>query len=191
MQGRVRTFLVDEQGQPLAPAPCFVPNLVMNSATTVLAKLLRGLPGEQYRIGAAYLEFENNSGAPVTPPSFAAADTISYYATLQQHPHRDYLRVPVFRADLDSSDPVLFPDGNRLFFEANTVRAGTTGRHGKPFGSASQSRIFGGALVATPSFNDPTQDVIFSRFYYSDTDRQLVKPVQAHIGLNWEILLSN
>ena len=85
------------------------------------------------------------------------------------------------------ADDEMFPDGNLLTIFAES--AGTAGVHGKAFSNAADSRVFGGALVAFPDEADPTQDRIFSRFYFDDADSQLDKLVGSNIGLRWPLTL--
>lgn len=122
---------------------------------------------------AMYIEFENNGGAAVTPPTPARDEGASYYASLSSSPVRDYLRVAMATVLVDSSDEDLYPEGNRVTFLAQTT--GTTGVHGKSFSSGSSSRIYGGAVALVRDSSDPTQDLIICRFYFDAAD-QIVKP---------------
>ncbi len=162
-------------------------HLIMYDAATVFAQLLRGAPdGLDYRISRMYVEFENNAGAAVTPPTLSdRAEGISYYAGLSVHATRDYLRATVSHTTLDSAGED-YPSGNILTVDAH-VSAGT-GVHGKPFAAAQQSRVYGGALVATPDPDDPSQDLIVSRFYYASSGLQLILP--ASTGLVIEQVLT-
>lgn len=178
-------------GQPYAALPGiwrpqgqFANNDILYDWATAVCELLRGAPdGKQYKVSAMYLEFENNSGAAVSPPAYSRDEGVSYYTSLSSSPERDYLRVPLTAATLTSTDEDLFPRGNRLTFFAQTE--GTAGINGKPYDSASQSRLYGGALVVTPDFTDPAQDLIFARFYWSDTADQMIKLVGSQCGLEW------
>lgn len=164
------------------------PNLRLAEGMTALAQLLRGSPdGRPYHLRTMYLEFENNNGAPVVPPSFGVADGRDYYDTLLTHSYRDYLRVPLTAVSLSSSNQNLYPKGNRLTCFAQT--AGIVGVHGKPFHEAVESRVYGCALVATPADNDPTQDLVFARAYYPAND-QVIKVAGKQIGVEWRIDLT-
>lgn len=165
------------------------PNLVLYSAASIAGELLRGAPdGKPYRLAAAYIEFENNSGTPVSPPANTDRSAgLSYYAALQSHATRDYLRVPLTAAILDSTDEVKYPRGNRVTCFAET--SGTAGVHGKAFSSETQSRVYGGALVATPVYANASQDLVYSRFYFADTDSQLVQFSGSQIAVRWPIVL--
>lgn len=147
--------------------------------------------GLTYGIGGMYIEFENvgSPGDPVSVPTFTrdAAEGVDYYNALSGSPDRDYLRVPLVSATLDSSDPVNFPKGNRPVFFAQT--AGVTGVHGKPFSDADNSTVFGGALVAFVDDADPTRDLVLSRFYLS-ADNQQVKLATSQVGLEWRVTLN-
>lgn len=170
------------------PAGTWEHNDVMYDAATVFAELLRGEPdGKQYRVGAVYFEFENNGGAPVSPPSFERDGGKSYYDGLLTDSYKDYIRVALTAATMDATDEDNYPRGNRLTFFAQTE--GVIGVHGKTFSDTVSSRVFGGALVATPEFSDDTQDLVVSRFYFSDSDNQLIKLAGSQIGLTWRFKL--
>ena len=170
------------------PQGDFEHNEVMYDWATIVGELLRGAPdGKPYKLGGMYIEFENNGGAPVYPPSFDRDDGVAYYNGLSASATRDYLRVPMTVIDLDTTDVSNFPGGNRVTCFARTD--GVTGVHGKTFSNAVSSRVFGAALVAFPAFGDATQDLVFSRFYWSNTDNQIVKATGSQIGLEWPITL--
>lgn len=166
----------------------FGANLVMYDWATIVAENLRNEPtGKNYSIAGMYLEFENNAGAPVSPPSFGREDGKSYYDSLSTSSNRDYLRVSLAGAILDSTDATKFPGGNRLQFIAQS--SGVAGVHGKTFSDTVSSRVFGGALVAMPDPSDDTQDLVFSRFYFSNASEQLIKEAGSEITLTWPIEL--
>jgi hypothetical protein len=187
VRGLSRPFYVPAGESPEAAATGpFCTNLVMYDWATIVAQLLRNNPdGKPHHISAMLLEFENNGGAEVDPPSYTRADAATYYDSLGTHPDRDILRVPLTASSLESTERNFFPGGNLINFFAQTE--GVVGRHGKEFSSAEQSRVFGAALIATPDFDDPTQDLVFSRIYYSDPDQQLIKTAGSQIGLQWRL----
>lgn len=162
-------------------------NLTLYDWGTVVAQLLRNSPdGKPYNLSAMYIEFENNNGDDVSVPEPSRDENYSYYASLIDNPIRDFLRVPIISTSLDSTDDNLFPGGNDLHLFAQT--AGLIGFHGKEFSQNVQSRVYGGALVATPDFADATQDLVFARRYYEDTDDQLIKVASSQIGQEWELI---
>lgn len=170
------------------PRGCYEHNLALYGAATIIAQLLRGQPdGKPWRISALYVEFSNDSGNPVTPPAFDRSGGKSYYDGLVSDSNRDYLRVPIIAQTLGSTDENLFPGGNEITFYGQTT--GTSGVHGKTFSHTVQSRVFGGALVSTPEFDDPSQDVVHSRFYFSDANNQLIKQAGSQISLTWPLRL--
>lgn len=173
------------------PAGGFEKNLVMYQWASIVGYMLSGSPDRRrYNLAAMYIEYENNGGAPVAPPTNDdRAYGRDYYDSLLTSGTRDYLRVPLTAAVLDSTDLVHYPDGNRITCFAQTE--GLVGVHGKPFSDVQQSRVFGGALVSTPQFSDATQDMIFSRFYYTDVAKQLVKLLGSQVGMKWPILLDS
>lgn len=166
----------------------FEHNDVMYDWATIVAENLRNEPdGKNYSIGGMYLEFENNGGAAVTPPSFDRSGGKDYYDALLSDPNRDYLRVSLAGVTLDSTDLVLFPRGNQLQFIAQST--GVVGVHGKTYSDSVSSRIYGGALVATPVQTDDTQDLVFSRFYFASASNQLIKQAGSQITLTWPVTL--
>lgn len=156
---------------------------------TIFGNLLcrRGL---NYGIGGMYIEFENvgTPGDPVSAPAFTrdADEGVAYYNALADSADRDYLRVPLIAATMDSSDPDKFPKGNRPSFFAQTI--GVEGVHGKPFSDANNSTVFGGALVAFVDEADHTRDLVLSRFYVS-TQKQQPKLSTSQIGFEWRLTL--
>ena len=163
-------------------------NAVMYDWATIVAESLRNEPdGKNYSVGGMYLEFENNGGAAVTPPSFDRSGGKDYFDSLLTDPNRDYLRIGLAGSTLTSTDLTLFPRGNKLSFIAQS--AGVTGVHGKTFSDSVSSRVYGGALVAMPVQADDTQDLVFSRFYFSSSGDQLIKQAGSQITLTWPLTL--
>lgn len=146
--------------------------------------------GLQYGIGGMFFEFENvaDSDDAVSSPTVNRdpAEGVEYYNGLADSADRDYLRVPLIAGLLNSSDEVNFPNGNTPTFFAQTT--GVAGVHGKPFSDASNSKVFGGALVAFVDNDDPTRDLVLSRFYF-DPAAQQVKLSTSQIGLEWQVIL--
>lgn len=163
----------------------FEPNLTLYDWGEINGELLRGAPdGRDYRIAGMYIEFENNGGAAVSPPTFDRSGGKSYYDALGDSATRDYLRVPMTAATL--ADAGNGP-GKLLTFFAQTT--GVVGVHGKAFNDIAQSRVFGAALVAFPVEGDATQDILHSRFYYSAAN-QLVKQAGSQISVTWPLTLN-
>ena len=182
---RIPDTLLGRPGRLKYPTTKWRPNDVLFGWAGTTAKLLtQGLT--KFRISGMYLEYENNGGAPVTPPAFDRSGGLSYYQGLSLSATRDYIRVPVTAATLESSDEVQFPDGNVMTFFAQT--RGIEGVHGKPFSDSVDSRVFGGGLIAIVEEADDTQDIVFSRFYFDAADQQIKLP-SSQIGLEWEITL--
>lgn len=146
--------------------------------------------GLNYGIAGMYIEFENVASpeTEVTVPDFdrSTESGVEYYNGLSVSSDRDYLRVPLIAGTLASDDEELYPNGNLVTFFAQT--AGTEGVHGKAFANGSNSKVFGAALAAFPAVGDPTQDLIFSRFYF-DPSEQITKLASSQIGLEWALSL--
>lgn len=146
--------------------------------------------GLNYGVSGMYIEFENTAspGDPVDVPTVSrdADQGVDYYNALVDSADRDYLRIPLIAGSLRSTDVVKFPIGNAPTFFAMT--SGVEGVHGKPFSYASNSVVFGGALVAFVDDSDPTQDLVFSRFYL-EVALQQAKLDTSQIGFEWQLRL--
>lgn len=145
-----------------------------------------------YSISAMYVEFENvaDPDDEVVVPTFERSDGLEYYDDLVSSGVRDFARIPLrMEPSLAVSDEAagLLPDGegNMLTFFAMTSTG--TGVHGKTFSAGVNSKICGFALVATPVFDDRTQDIIFARTYLETADQQ-VKDASAQAGVSWDII---
>lgn len=161
------------------------PNLTAYEWASVVGSLLirRGI---QYAIGGMYLEFENVAapGTPAVIPTYDRSRNIDYYNALSGT--RDFLRVPLTAAILNTSDATRFPNGNQPLFFARSQ--GLQGVHGVPFDSAHNSVIYGAALVAQIDETDATQDLIHSAFYFAEAEQQ-PKLSTSQVGLEWELTL--
>ncbi len=183
--GRLRPWIVlpAHWGYPGA----WSPNSVIQSWGAIFGNLSQGRA--EYRIARMYLEFRNVADVEVAidPPGFnrGVSSGRAYYDGLADSADTDYLRVPLLAQTLNSSDPILFPDGNLVTFFAQT--AGLAGVGGLPFSDANNSVVYGAALVATPDDGDPTQDLVFSRAYL-DADQQRPKIAGSSVGIEWEVL---
>lgn len=194
VKGRVRAFQLsphaaeDPENASLFRHVPVVPwrnNLVLYQWAEITAKLL-ATGDSRYRIGGMYLEFANvaSPGNTVSPPSFNRDRTVDYYNDLISSPTADYLRVPMTAITTESS-------GNGLEQNILTCFArssGLTGVHGKSFSYASNSVIYGAALVAFVDATDATQDLLFSCFYFDPADQQ-PKLSTSQVGLEWQITL--
>lgn len=143
-----------------------------------------------FRIRGFYIEFENVAlpGDPVSAPvSFSVNDGIEYYQNLTGD--RDYLRVPlagVPTIQVPAGMESIFAEpgqGNRILLFAET--AGSVGVNGLPFSDAVNSKIYGLAIIAAPDWNDPSQDLVFARGYYQESQQKL-KSAGTQIGVSWQ-----
>lgn len=166
-----------------------VPNLYMFEGPSIIGELLRGAPdGKPYKLAAMYIEYQNGATNPVSPPENTDRSAgISYYESLLNHATRNYLRVPMTAVILDSTDMQVYPHGNRVTCFAQTdVSAPIYSDPNRVFSDAHSSRVIGGALVSTPNFADSTQDRVFARFYFPESE-QLLKLIGSQVGLKWPI----
>ncbi len=167
------------------------PNQIQYSWGFVAAQCI-GRGDRSYRISSMYVEYENVAapGDAVTVPVFGREEGQDYYSDLLLSANRDFLRVPLIieptiGIELGFEDYFTEGvDGNKLTFFTQTQ--GTQGFHGKPFSDAVNSKIFGVALVATPEFGDPSQDVVFARTYFDVSD-QTLKLASSQVGITWDV----
>lgn len=155
-----------------------------------------GRAAREYAVRYMYVEYENMADPAdviTTPEPFGRDEGLSYYEQLYLLANKDYLRIPMV------VDPLISvatgfedyftdgTDGNKLTFFAQTQAAGVEGLSaGLPFGSGSNSKVYGVALVAAPGGTDHSQDIIFARTYF-DASEQTVKEVSSQLGITWEI----
>lgn len=186
-RGQVRLYRV--RGDCWTLCSDWLPNLVLYSWGAIVGRLLTA-GDSAYRINGMYIEYENvaNPNDTVSTPSFTRSYNSGrpYYDSLASSSSRDYLRLGLSASRLDSTDAASYPGGNLAVFLART--AGSQGVHGRAFSHTNNSKICGGALVAMPELNDPTRDIVLSRFYLP-TAQQMVKPADVHVGLEWKLEL--
>jgi hypothetical protein len=188
VQGLVRAWRVRPNGLMVPVAE--VQNQLQYTWGFIAAQSL-GLGDVKYQIDAMYIEFENVAAPanPVTVPTYDRSEGLEYYDDLSASGTKDYIRASL------ASNPALgvktgyeshfgAGEGNQLTFFAQT--SGAIGVHGKTFSDSVNSKVYGAALIATPVFADPTQDVIFARTYFSVSE-QVVKEASSQIGITWEI----
>jgi hypothetical protein len=189
IRGEYSVCLVDEATGLWTP-PLFTKQNLLLYSWGYLACQSLGLGNPAFKVNAAYLEFKNvvNPGDVVPTPTYDRTANLSYYNSLPVN--QDYLRVPLVGVPTIDIAPGYEPyfisgfNGNRVTF--NVQSTGTVGQRGLTFGYQVNSKIFGIALVATPVFADPTQDVILARGYFRTTDQQL-KQQGSQTGVKWRV----
>jgi len=187
-RGSYRIFLVDERQRRRYRFLFERANQIQYS-WAILAVQAIGRGQGNYKINGMYVEYENvaSPSDPVSVPSFDRSEGLEYYTGLAGD--RDYLRVPLL------AEPALavasgyedFFSGTGVEFNQATFLAQTSGvfgARGEPFGAASNSKVCGIALIAAPSWDDSTQDIIFGRSYF-DTDEQILKQDGFQVGISW------
>ena len=182
IRGRVTTNLVtDGVWSPITT----VNNLVLyDSGPVFMANLLNRPDGKDYYINAMYIEFAN-TGATVSTPTFNRGGASTYYDNLNiSDATRDYLRIPIIATSSSNSNESNFSANNVGTFYAQTQS--TTGVHGLTFSSAAGSYVYGGGLVVARVWGDSSQDLVFSRVYFT-AGNQIAKPSSSQVGLTWEI----
>lgn len=182
--GNISTYTINDKGLWIPYASFH--NQVQWSWGEIACRLF-GEGKEEYKIGAMYIEFENvaSSGDVVSAPSFDRSEGLEYYTNLSASPSRDFLRVPLISApktSIISGYEISSIAMNQLTFFAQST--GISGVHGKSFSVGSNSKVFGIALVSTPSWENRSKDLIFAREYYP-TNQQVLKQASSQIGVSW------
>lgn len=187
-KGRMRaSYVPDSPGHARRLRSRWNSNLVLQEWAAIIIQLLsRG--ATNFRISGMYLEYYNVA-APDDPAPIPSYDRgpnsgVAYYSSLAGIANSDYLRVPIIAATTGTSNATQYPEGNLLTFFAQT--GGVAGVWGKPFGNAYNSVIIGGALVAEVDPSDATQDLVFSRSYYT-VENQQPKLATGQVGVEWEL----
>lgn len=183
--GRVVTSqILDATGKPWRVSPV-LKNLVCFDWGVCAAALFRNLQdGKNYHIDSMYLEF-TNTGADIDPvPTIGRDTTNEYYRTLSGT--EDFIKVPLIATSGSKSSTDYSGNNVATFFAQST---GTTGfRDTSPltFSDASNSIVYGAALVATLDSGDITQDLVISRIYF-DPGEQVAKVAGSQIGVTWAL----
>ena len=136
------------------------PNIIPFEGADILARLMSG--DISYKPGAFLFEFENTAGAPSIPSPVRSEDSSYYINDLSLEVAKDYMRIPLIIPPGVSASGGDY-SGNQVTFFAMT--SGMVGIHGKTFDQAVNSKVYGVALVATPTVTEYTQDHLFSRSY--------------------------
>lgn len=163
-----------------------IPNLVLFGGSDVMARILGG--DNKFKVQAMYFEFENLSdpGDSIVPPIFDRSGGLAYYQGLISP--KDYLRIPItVSPSILSSDDTKFAGNQTTFF---ALTGGTEGVNGVQFDATSNSTVYGVALAATPVVDDPTQDIVFSRVYFTDLgggENKFLKESGHAIGVDWSV----
>lgn len=185
VKGNLRAFVVSPGEHVQLNEHKWGCNMLQFSGAEIFAKLLAG--DRDYVPSGMYLQFTNDNGAWVKP-DVGRDGALEYFRTLEDvHPTYDYLRVPFMSpAAISSSNDTIFTVGNVVDFFA--MSAGDVGsRPGAtqlPFTNGDGSYIVGGAVIATPDWDDPEKDVILTRGYL---DTIIAKPAAGEVVLQWKI----
>lgn len=150
-------------------------NLFMKSGADLLARLLAG--GQGLQIRGMYLEFDNGVD-PIVEPTYDRDSDISYY-TGSLGANRDFIRVPLVSAPLLSAYDGTYVSNQASFFALSVSKLGENGEQTFQTGS----RVYGGALVATPDLNDRSNDVVVCRTYWGAD--ALTKDASHQAAVRW------
>jgi len=132
-------------------------NATTYEGADILGHILSGQT--EYIPNMMYFEFDNSG----SPPSLTAdREGRSYYAALEAHATRDYLRIPIALAPTRSASNANF-NTNIVTFRCQ--ESSSIGVGGKTFSAAALSSVYGLALVSALSTSDRTQDLVYARTY--------------------------
>jgi hypothetical protein len=158
-------------------------NRIMDNAAEVVARLLVGHAANINTMYFEYVNLENEGDTPV-PPTFDKADGVSYYTGLEYAYDKDFIRVPAqTNATLTENDVGSFVASFFAITPGDEV-----GFWGKDFSDASNSAVYGGALVSALAPSTQANDLIFARNY--PTGAKLLKPPGEQIAMLWNIEVS-
>ncbi len=187
VQGLVRLWKTRPSGLMIPVAT--TQNQLQYSWGFIAARAI-GMGDADYQVDAMYIEFENVAAPadPITAPAYGRDEGLEYYDGLSASGTKDYIRTalvstPMLGVKSGFENYFGTNEGNKLTFFAQT--SGATGVHGRTFSDVVNSKVYGAALIATPAFVDPTQDVVFARTYFA-TAGQVVKEASSQIGITWE-----
>jgi hypothetical protein len=126
----------------------------------------------------------------VSTPSVTRDAGLNYYVALADVPDRDYLRLPIVGGPsfgtIAGTEGNL-PEGSYNLAIVRGMTAGfSAGEGGVAFGSGSQSKLCGMALVSSPVRDDPSADVVYGRVYWA-ADKQVVAPSGLDLAVEYEI----
>jgi len=161
LKGRVSLWNVLPEGVIDLPTVWHSPNLALYGMWDFLALAA----SSDNKINMMYFEYKNLSapGDPAPNPTNDKGDDVTYFLNLDSTPDVDFLRVPISayspRVSTDLSKYV----GNAATFFAQTT--GDSGYFGEPFAQASNSAVYGIALVCAVDALDVTRDIVAARVY--------------------------
>lgn len=187
--GYIQIYDVDNEGRVYNVSQ-LTPNAILAGLGFAVAKGL-GMRDSRYTANMAYIEFENTS-APISNPTPDPMSGREYFENLVSP--KDYLRVPLnglpeLATEQDSADYTGIygtDEGNVVTFRTTTV--GTSGMNGVPFDNASNSVVYGLAIVCAPDADDPSKDIVLNRGYYPQQSHRLKQP-SGQIGAGWVLKL--
>jgi len=164
---------VDDHNQKWSPIIHVPHNLVLFGAADILARLVSG--NDAYALSTVYLEFTNGAAPSVT----AARDEGQSYYNGLDGVNKDFLRTEISFAPAFTASSGDYTGNIANFFG---LSSGSTGVKGLAFNQGAGSKVYGGALVASPT-GAFSGDVVFARFYFT----ALTKLNGSQIAIKWPI----
>jgi hypothetical protein len=150
-------------------------NLFMKTGADLLARLLAG--GQNLQVRGMYLEFDNGVD-PIVEPAYDRDSDISYY-TASLGADRDFLHVPLVSQPMLSASDGTYSTNQVSFFSLSSSKLGENGEQTFQTGS----RVYGGALVATPDLSDRSKDIVVCRTYWGAS--ALEKDASHQVAVRW------
>lgn len=154
-------------------------NLILYGSADALAKVISG--DKTYAISTVYFEFTNDTVAPTVTNTDRAVN-VSYYTGLSGL--QDYIRSVIdLSPSFSTSDNTKYSNNVVTFFG---VTSSSVGIKGNTFSQAAGSKVYGAALVISPT-NDISGDKVFARFYFTTAQ---AKTNNSQIGVKWSVQFS-
>ena len=184
LSGRFQLQEIGPDG-PIIRTDRWFRNSIQFGAADVIGRLLTG----DVRVvpAAMYIEFTNDLGSWVRPTDFGRSG-YSYYHSLAGI--TDIIRVPLIQTGGYEASGALYAS-NQATFVAQTAGAdGVAGMNGNLNFTRSTSYVVGGGLIATPSEDDWSNDIVLTRGYVDSADA-LQRPADPNeIMLRWQFVVN-
>lgn len=160
-------------------------NLVLYDWAPIVAGALSRGRHENHLLNYMYLEFQNG-GNDVDPTPLVTRDApYDYYNNLNSlNPQRDFLRVAVVTEGFQVSDAAKYSAENVLILQSRA--SAQTGIHGLPFNYASQSKVYGGAVVCARAPANRSADLVLARFYFPPGQQLLIRQ-SGHLVCSYDL----
>jgi hypothetical protein len=184
MRGRLSACL-HRPGDPLPPLPqAWDKNTLQFGLADAFGLLLSG-GLTSARLGM-YIQYCNNMGSWTTPTGYGRSGK-TYFHTLADG-ISDIIRVPLVIAPASAASSDVYEFNSTTFLAQSAGANGAAGliQPAVTF-QRSVSTIVGGGLIAMPTPDDYTKDIVLTRGYLSDTLLRPASPFE--VLMRWQIIV--